>query len=58
MSSTHYTYQQLYLFSQNIFKSIGCSDEHAATATKTLLSADLRGIDSNGITALSGIGRL
>lgn len=58
MSSTLYTYQQLYSFSENIFKSIGCSDEHAAIATKTLLSADLRGIDSHGIARLSGYVRL
>lgn len=58
MSSKHYTYQQLYSFSENIFKSIGCSEEHAATATKTLLSADVRGIDSHGIARLSGYVRL
>lgn len=58
MSSTNYTYQQLYTFSENIFKSIGCSDEHAAIATKTLLSADIRGIDSHGIARLSGYVRL
>lgn len=58
MSSTLYTYQQLYSFSENIFKSIGCSDEHAAIATRTLLSADLRGIDSHGIARLSGYVRL
>ena len=58
MSSTNYTYQQLYTFSENIFKSIGCSDEHAAIATRTLLSADIRGIDSHGIARLSGYVRL
>jgi L-2-hydroxycarboxylate dehydrogenase (NAD+) len=58
MSSNNYTYQQLYTFSENIFKSIGCSDEHAAIATKTLLSADIRGIDSHGIARLSGYVRL
>lgn len=54
----YYSYQQLYTFSENIFKSIGCSPEHAAIATKTLLSADLRGIDSHGIARLSGYVRL
>jgi LDH2 family malate/lactate/ureidoglycolate dehydrogenase len=58
MASTNFTYQQLYTFSENIFRSIGCSEEHAATATKTLLSADLRGIDSHGIARLSGYVRL
>jgi len=58
MAYSNYSYEQLYTFSENIFKSIGCSDEHAATATKTLLSADLRGIDSHGIARLSGYVRL
>lgn len=58
MSDTRYTYEQLCSFSESIFKSIGCSPEHAATATKTLLSADLRGIDSHGIARLSGYVRL
>lgn len=58
MASSNYSYEQLYTFSENIFKSIGCSVEHAATATKTLLSADLRGIDSHGIARLSGYVRL
>jgi LDH2 family malate/lactate/ureidoglycolate dehydrogenase len=37
---------------------MGCSDEHAETATNTLLSADLRGIDSHGVARLSGYIRL
>lgn len=37
---------------------MGCSDAHAATATKALLSADLRGIDSHGVARLSGYVRL
>jgi len=58
MSEHLYSYQQLAAFTEKVFKSIGCSDEHAATATKTLLSADLRGIDSHGIARLSGYVRL
>ncbi len=58
MESINYSYEQLYAFSESIFKSIGCSDAHAETATKTLLSADLRGIDSHGIARLSGYVRL
>ncbi|MEK7226983.1 MAG: Ldh family oxidoreductase, partial [Bacteroidota bacterium] len=34
------------------------SDEHASIATKALLSADLRGIDSHGVARLSGYVRL
>ena len=51
-------YRDLYDFTYNIFKRIGCSDEHAATATTVLLSADVRGIDSHGIARLSGYVRL
>jgi len=53
-----FTYQQLVDFTKAIFQKIGCSAEHADTATKTLLSADLRGIDSHGIARLSGYVRL
>ena len=53
-----FSYQSLYEFSYNVFKKIGCSDHDAATATKVLLSADLRGIDSHGIARLIGYVRL
>jgi L-2-hydroxycarboxylate dehydrogenase (NAD+) len=53
-----FTYQQLFDFTKTIFQKIGCSNEHASIATKTLLSADLRGIDSHGIARLSGYIRL
>ncbi|RXK87146.1 Ldh family oxidoreductase [Filimonas effusa] len=53
-----YSYGQLSAFTQNIFKKIGCSDEHAALATAVLVSADLRGIDSHGVARLSGYVRL
>lgn len=58
MSATTYSYQQLAAFTKAVFKKIGCSDEHADTATRVLLSADLRGIDSHGIARLSGYIRL
>lgn len=53
-----FSYQQLYHFSYRVFKAIGCTNEHATTATKVLLSADIRGIDSHGIARLSGYVRL
>jgi L-2-hydroxycarboxylate dehydrogenase (NAD+) len=53
-----YSYDQLYQFTCSTFKKIGCSDEHAATATTGLLAADLRGIDSHGVARLSGYIRL
>lgn len=55
---TTFSYQSLYDFTHAVFKKIGCSDEHATTATTVLLSADLRGIDSHGVARLSGYVRL
>src|ERR1700761_9068992 len=45
-------------FTQNIFLSIGCSDEQATLAADVLLQADLRGIDSHGVARLVGYVRL
>jgi L-2-hydroxycarboxylate dehydrogenase (NAD+) len=58
MSEKTFSYQQLVDFTTAVFVKIGCSAEHAAIATKTLLSADIRGIDSHGIARLSGYVRL
>ena len=52
------SYQQLYQFTEAVFKNMGCSPEHAATATTALLAADVRGIDSHGVARLSGYVRL
>lgn len=56
--STTFPYQQLYNFSKNIFLKIGCHEADAEIATKSLLSADLRGVDSHGVARLSGYIRL
>lgn len=53
-----YSYQQLYNFSFSIFLKMGCNVADAATAVNTLLSADMRGIDSHGVARLSGYVRL
>jgi len=37
---------------------MGCPESDAETATKTLLSADMRGVDSHGVARLSGYVRL
>jgi len=58
MSEQNFSYQQLYNFTKAVFQKIGCSDEHADTATQSLLSADLRGVDSHGVARLSGYVRL
>jgi LDH2 family malate/lactate/ureidoglycolate dehydrogenase len=55
---TTFTYQYLFSFTKNIFLKIGCSDADAETAARSLLSADLRGIDSHGVARLSGYIRL
>lgn len=56
--STTVTYAHLYSFTENAFKKMGCSDADASLATRVLLSADLRGIDSHGVARLSGYVRL
>ncbi len=58
MPQKTYSYQQLFDFTKAVFEKIGCSPAHADTATKALLSADVRGIDSHGVARLSGYVRL
>ena len=53
-----FSYDQLYQFTFSVFKSIGCSDEHAKTAAIGLIAADIRGIDSHGVARLTGYVRL
>ena len=50
--------EKLRTFTESVFKSIGCSDEHAALAADVLIKADLRGIDSHGVARLTGYVRL
>ncbi len=57
MSQT-FSYDQLFSFSKNIFLKIGCTEADAITASASLLSADLRGVDSHGVARLSGYIRL
>src|ERR1700761_1153797 len=51
-------YERLATFTHQIFLKIGCTETDAALATKVLLSADLRGVDSHGIARLNGYVRL
>jgi L-2-hydroxycarboxylate dehydrogenase (NAD+) len=53
-----FSYQELFDFAREVFLHIGCKEDDAALATKVLLSADLRGVDSHGIARLSGYVRL
>jgi L-2-hydroxycarboxylate dehydrogenase (NAD+) len=52
------SYLALLNFSKEIFLKIGCPEEDADLASKVLLSADLRGVDSHGVARLSGYVRL
>ncbi|MCY7309919.1 MAG: Ldh family oxidoreductase [Chitinophagaceae bacterium] len=58
MAEQLFSYQHLFDFTKSVFIKMGCSNEHADTATQSLLSADLRGIDSHGVARLSGYVRL
>ncbi len=53
-----FTYEKLFSFAEQVFIKIGCTQKEATTATTSLLSADLRGVDSHGIARLSGYVRL
>jgi len=53
-----YTYSQLLDFAEQVFLKMGCPEADASIASKALLSADLRGIDSHGVARLSGYVRL
>ncbi|MDQ2721188.1 MAG: Ldh family oxidoreductase [Bacteroidota bacterium] len=56
--SKRFSYSSLYSFTQQIFLKIGCSEIDAKTAADSLLSADMRGVDSHGVARLSGYVRL
>jgi len=51
-------YHQLEQFALRVFLKMGCPEPEAALATRVLLTADLRGIDSHGLARLSGYVRL
>ena len=53
-----FLYDQLFDFAKQVFLKIGCNEEDADLATRVLLSADIRGVDSHGIARLSGYVRL
>ena len=53
-----YSYGKLKAFSKAVFLKIGCPEGEAELAATTLVSADLRGVDSHGVARLSGYVRL
>jgi LDH2 family malate/lactate/ureidoglycolate dehydrogenase len=54
----NYSYSSLLSFSKRIFLKMGCNEKDADLAAKSLLIADLRGVDSHGVARLSGYVRL
>src|SRR5690606_9531707 len=58
MERKHIAYTILYDFSKAVFQKIGCPEADAALIAETLLAADLRGIDSEGVARLAGYVRL
>jgi L-2-hydroxycarboxylate dehydrogenase (NAD+) len=58
MDQQSVSFQQLLQFTQDIFLQIGCPGQEAATAAHSLLSADVRGVDSHGVARLAGYIRL
>lgn len=58
MKENIYSLAVLEDFARQVFHHMGCNGEQANLATRVLLSADLRGIDSHGIARLSGYVRL
>ncbi len=53
-----FTYESLLAYARKTFLAMGCPAADADLASKVLLSADIRGIDSHGIARLSGYWRL
>lgn len=55
---TIFSYETLLRFVNRVFSHIGCSESDSEVAAVSLLSADLRGVDSHGVARLSGYLRL
>jgi LDH2 family malate/lactate/ureidoglycolate dehydrogenase len=53
-----YSYDKLFNFVYQVFLKMGCLEEHAVLASRVLLDADMRGVDSHGVARLSGYVRL
>ncbi|MBC6612010.1 Ldh family oxidoreductase [Hymenobacter sp. BT507] len=53
-----FSYNHLFAFTENVFRSMGCPEADATLATESLLAADLRGVDSHGVARLIGYVRL
>lgn len=49
-----YTQKELTQISLDVFRAMGANNDHAQQATDVLISADMRGIDSHGVSRLVG----
>jgi L-2-hydroxycarboxylate dehydrogenase (NAD+) len=58
MAETIFPVEKLSKFAESVFLKMGCDAASAGEATRALLRADLRGIDSHGVARLSGYVRL
>src|SRR5258706_1626249 len=58
MTDSILSFEKLNDFAYQVFLKIGCPHDQAELASKSLLRADLRGIDSHGVARLSGYVRL
>ncbi len=54
----NYSYNNLLSFANSVFLKMGCPENDAQIASKSLIAADLRGVDSHGIARLIGYVRL
>jgi L-2-hydroxycarboxylate dehydrogenase (NAD+) len=57
-SQHRYKFEDVLQFAYNTFIAIGCTHEDSVVASKVLISADIRGVDSHGVARLSGYIRL
>ncbi len=53
-----FSYQRLLSFTSQVFEKLGFTETDAITASRALVSADLRGVDSHGVARLNGYVRL
>jgi LDH2 family malate/lactate/ureidoglycolate dehydrogenase len=53
-----FLYDRLEQFCSKVFCNMGCTENDAITASRALLSADIRGVDSHGVARLAGYVRL
>ncbi len=53
-----YAPERVKIFTEKIFKALGCTPADARLSAEVLINADLRGVDSHGVARLAGYVRL